>query len=433
MENLENLSASELIEKGIQYYKGNGVKRKFAIAARYFSQASKSDVNGKFWYAKCKFYGNGEKFDPVTAYSMFSEASEEGIVGAKYYKALCLLDGIGVDADEKAAFEMFKNIYETDSFLPALHQLALCYYYARGTEYNYNEAFQAFKKATESNYFLSELYYVSLLKGSERKAAVKRMKENSAKATQADSEAQFEYGKYLKYINRSRAIKFIKLSAANHNRNAQCYLAKMYFNAEKWNIDTNYEKSIKQFKKAANHGSYEAMLYVGIFKLYYSDFEKHDKKGAAKLIKEAADHKIIDAIYHYGNLLLNGVGVEKNPKMALDYYRRAMEKGNMSALIKYCRLLIEGKHVQKDIKEAERNLVYAANNGCMQAALDYVDLLKSGQIQGVTPEIIKEYYTKGGAIVDLSIQPNHVELENDNLASIAEIDKVIVGMNILFH
>lgn len=433
METQENLSPSELIEKGIQYYKGNGVKRKFATAARYFSQASKKDSNGKFWYGKCKFYGNGEKYDPVTAYSLFSKAAEDGVVGAKYYKALCLLEGIGVDVDEKGAFKIFKHLYEKHSYLPALHQVGLCYYHGIGTESNFDEAFKAFKKATESNYFLSELYYVSLLKGAERKEAAKKLKENSVNATASDSAAQFEYGKYLKYLNRSRAIKFIKLAAANHNRNAQCYLAKMYFNAEKWNIDVNYEKSIKQFKKAANHGSYEAMLYVGIFKLYYKDFEKPDKKGAAQLIKEAADHRIIDAIYHYGNILFNGIGVEKNTKEAIDYYKKAMEMGNLSALIKYCRLLVEGKHIKKDIKEAERNLVYAANNGCMQAALDYVDLLKSGEIPGVTPDIIKDYYTKGGAIVDLSIIPNEVELEKEGPSSLTVIDKIIVGMNILFH
>lgn len=429
----DNMSPTELIEKGIQYYKGDGVKRKFAIAARYFAQASKTDSNGKFWYGKCKFYGNGEKYNPTSAYSMFLEASQEGIIGAKYYQALCLLNGIGADRDDKSAFEIFKSLYEENSYLPALHQMALCYYYGRGTEFNYNEAFQAFKKATESNYFLSELYYVSLLQGSERKAAGKQLREHFEKNASKDSEAQFEYGKYLKYINRNKAIKLIKLSAANHNRNAQCYLAKMYFNAEKWNIDTNYEKSIKQFKKAANHGSYEAMLYVGIFKLYYKDFEKPDKKGAAKLIKDAADHNFIDAIYHYGNLLFNGTGVEKDPKKAIDYYKKAMELGNLSALLKYCRILIEGKYIAKDIKEAERNLVYAANNGCMQAALDYVELLKSGEIEGVTPDIIKDFYRKGGAIVDLSIQPNKVETEGLDPSMISEVDKIIVGMNILFH
>lgn len=433
METQENLSASEMIEKGIQFYKGDGVKRKFATAARYFSQASKTDPNGVFWYAKCKFYGNGEKYDPFLAYSLFTKAADQGVIGAKYYKALCLLDGIGVDIDEKSAFEIFKDLYHNDSFLPALHQIALCHYYGRGTPYDYNEAFQTFKLATESDYFLSELYYVSLIQGPEKKEATKKLKANSEKATKVDSAAQFEYGKYLKYINRSQAIKLIKLAAANHNRDAQCYLAKMYFNVEKWNIEINYEKALKQFKKAANHGSYEAMLYCGIFKLFYKDYEKTDKKGAAKLIKDAADHRIPDAIFQYGNLLFNGTGVEKDTKAAIEHYKKAMELGNMLALLRYCHYLVEGKYIEKDIKEAERNLVYAANQGCMQAALDYVNLLKSGEIPGVTPEIIQQYYAKGGAIVDLSIQPNTTELDTESTNPISDIDKIIVGMNILFH
>ncbi|OHS93924.1 hypothetical protein TRFO_39891 [Tritrichomonas foetus] len=393
-----------MIDEGIKIYNGDGVKRKYANAVNLFIKASKILPEAALWYGKCKFYGNGVNYEPYRAFDLFQQASKAGFQEADYYIGLCYLDGSGIERDQKKAFEIFLKLAH-DKYMQANHQLGICYLHGKGTTQNINQAREVFKEGAKNKYILSEFYYTGLLTGKERLQSEASLRAHVKAAIDSDVDVQYEYGKFLKFSNIAEGLKLIKQAASNHHRDAQCLLGKMYYGIEKWCVEIDFQLACKYFRKAANHGSYEAMLYYGLFKIYMKHYEQFDLEEGVKLIKVAANHHQRDALYHYANLLYRGYGVEKNEIKAIEFYKNATREGQMDALVKYCKFLVEGVHIKKDLKEAEYYLKWAANNGCKQAAIDYADLLKNEIIEGGTPELIKDYYKKGGVLIDFEVKP----------------------------
>lgn len=401
----KQLSAEELIKEGIKYYTGKGVKRKYSTAVGFFRDAAQTNPIGKLWYAKCKYFGNGKIYDPVSAYSLFSEAAESNIIEAKYYQALCLFSGAGVDYNEKEAFNIFKQL--SKEYLPALHHLGLCYYSGLGTPRDFEKSLEIFKLATEKQYFLSELYYVSMITGPEKQSAHEKLRSHAEQVISNDDNdiEQFEYGKFLKFIDTNQGLSLITKAAMNHNRDAQCYLGKIYYGVEKWSIASDFHKAFKNFKKASDHGSFEGMYYYGLFKLYYPAYEKNDNITGAALVKLASEHRIIEAKFTYANLLLHGIGVQKDEKSAVELYKQLADFGHTNALIKHCKLRAYGQGIEKNVQEAAQLLKNAAGRGIRKAAIEYIDLLKSGLIEDCNSQTILSYYLKAGATIDLSVEP----------------------------
>jgi TPR repeat protein len=73
-----------------------------------------------------------------------------------------------------------------------------------------------------------------------------------------------------------------------------------------------------------------------------------------------------------------GLGVEKNPKEAVDWYRKAAEKGNADAQLALGNLLIGGKGVPKDSVEAAKWFLSAAEQGKPAAQLQVARMHLTG-------------------------------------------------------
>ena len=395
-----------LIEEGIKIYNGDGVKRKFAKAVHRFLKASKTDARGALWYGKCKFYGNGVVYDPKKAFVFFNQAAEGGLNEGKYYIALSYLDGLGVEINQEKGVNILTELKKED-YIPAIHQLGICFLTGKGVNRNIEKAKELFLNASKKGYVLSEIFYANLLNDCEKQKIRKQLDENVLKVIEKDIDVQFEYGKFLRKENEKESFNFITKAAKNHNRDAQCFLGKIYYGIEKYDsiATISYPLASKYFRKSANHGCCEAMVYYGLFKLYMSSYEPEDIPGGVCFIKDAANHHHPDGLYHYANLLYRGYGVEKDIDESLKYYNAAAKRGQMDALVRYCSFLIEGKVIEKDIYKACLYLKDGISKGCKAANIMYGDLLRKGIIKKHPDESISDYYKDGGVLISFNVNP----------------------------
>lgn len=73
-----------------------------------------------------------------------------------------------------------------------------------------------------------------------------------------------------------------------------------------------------------------------------------------------------------------GLGIEKNPKEAVEWYRKAADQGNADAQLALGNLLIGGKGVPKDSVEAAKWFLAAAEQGKPAAQLQVARMHLSG-------------------------------------------------------
>ena len=75
---------------------------------------------------------------------------------------------------------------------------------------------------------------------------------------------------------------------------------------------------------------------------------------AAEYLKVAAENNHIDAMLLYGEMLLNGCGVEENKSEAVCFIKLAAYHGNKKAMLKYAKMLRHGDGVEQNEKESEK-------------------------------------------------------------------------------
>jgi TPR repeat protein len=68
-----------------------------------------------------------------------------------------------------------------------------------------------------------------------------------------------------------------------------------------------------------------------------------------------------------GDCYRNGIGIERNLRLAVRWYRRAVEAGEPGAMVSLGDLMMKGKGVTKDAAEARRLFQKAADLGDEEA------------------------------------------------------------------
>lgn len=120
-------------------------------------------------------------------------------------------------------------------------------------------------------------------------------------------------------------------------------------------LGVSVEKSAKQakiwYRKAADVGHAQAQFALA------RSFEPSESAQAAVWLGKAAAQGHADAQYALGELLFQGVGVERDPVGALSWYAKAAEQGNASAQFAL------GKLLQGDVGNVARTFVAKAAAG----------------------------------------------------------------------
>jgi len=95
---------------------------------------------------------------------------------------------------------------------------------------------------------------------------------------------------------------------------------------------------------------------------------KEDQRQIAEHLRRAAEAQLPTAIYLFAALTERGVGVTRDPKVAVQLYHLAAERGHRSAQVQWGLALMEGREVEQDRVAGESWLRRAALAGDPQAA-----------------------------------------------------------------
>ncbi|CAG8480742.1 14844_t:CDS:2 [Acaulospora morrowiae] len=139
----------------------------------------------------------------------------------------------------------------------------------------------------------------------------------------------------------------------------------------------NKRKSWESFHIYAELGDLKAkywkayFLYYNILKWKEGELSERERMAqAAALFKEASDEgEMGEAQLRYANCLYHGNGVQKDRKLAVEYYLRSVQNGNVIAAYNVGKLLYRGSlpGVKKNIQDGEKYLRLAAYKNFKEA------------------------------------------------------------------
>lgn len=157
---------------------------------------------------------------------------------------------------------------------------------------------------------------------------------------------------------------------------------------------------------AASNGSAKAMYYLGDMCYYGKGVEK-DRKVAADWYRKAADTgESVDAMYSLGKIYYYGRGAEQDLKEAEKWYTEAANKGNADAMCRIAQICKMEKGTINKKDQAGKLFIKAAEAGSISAMAELGKMYRSsdnGQY-GIEKDIKKavEWFTKaidkGGSI-----------------------------------
>ena len=260
-------------------------------------------------------------------------------------------------------------------------------------------------------------------------AAPQNVSELASLAKKGDVEAEFKLGRaYLKgdgmERDYNRAFELLSKAAENGHHGAEDFLASMYerglgvtqdyTKAVSWyrkaaeggvrysqyNLavlltdgkggDASLTEAITWYKKAAEQGMLEAMLNLS--KIYY--FGEHgiprNYGEARKWLSEAARKDDAWALNTLG--VMNEFGQEspKDPKAAVEFYRKAAEKGEAKGEANLGRMYAHGLGVERDIPRAYKWL---------KLGLDQHEVMAEKELDELGPTMTPEQIRQGDRLI----------------------------------
>lgn len=152
-----------LYRLGYCYESGMGVKKDESKALQYYTLSSDKGyglaqmvLGGRYQAGLC-----GLKVDYQKAFSLYTKAAQQNVLGAKTYLAKLYLDGMGVSKDFNKALKLLKEEADLGASL-ALFTLAQLYENGEGVARDYRKAVTYYEKVAhiyeEADIRIGELY-----------------------------------------------------------------------------------------------------------------------------------------------------------------------------------------------------------------------------------------------------------------------------------
>lgn len=276
----------------------------YEAAVSYLAQAVRADhPKGIIKYALCLQQGVGIQADPATAVDMLQYVvRNHGDDEAYESLGLAYLQGVGVIEDEA----MGKSYLDTAAHLGrsnSQYVLALCYFNGWGCTADTNEAINYLELAAQKGHIraintLGDFY-----------------------------EARQEYKSAVAYY--SQAVELGSLEG-------YCNLGYCY--QEGQGVLLNSQKAFEYYKTAADHGYIRGMLLVAESYLNGMYVEKNVPE-AIVWLEKAAQAGNVQAMYHLGAIYADGDdGVDANLKLAKSWFKKSAQLGYSPAEIALERL-----------------------------------------------------------------------------------------------
>ncbi len=314
---------------GKQYFEGRERPQSYEQAAYWFRQAATAN-NAEGWFnlAICLEYGLGVEVDLPLAVQAYKASSEAGLPDAMFRLAMLYKTGIpqeyyreasGFPANRKESEKWLLKLLKIQKYPAALRELALLH-------------LEEITPETPS---------------SKREEIIQQLN-NAAEA--GDGEAglvlsQLYYKSDLVKANPEKMRYYLELAAKSGLPKAQGSLAFCY----EFGIGgaENIPKALELYKSASENGDEAAELRYGEFMLQ-NKYGLNDPVRGMELIRKAASRRNPKALFRLGVCYAEGVGVEKNDKIAADYFLRSASDGEVQSQFNIAVFYRDGRGIPAD-------------------------------------------------------------------------------------
>lgn len=382
-----------------------------------------------FLYLLLVFFLNGcyQSFSNMPVKDI-KNLAKEGDINAQMELAKAYEKGERLKKDYYEAFEWYLTAAKHEN---AQAQFKVGFYslISRGTLLDYDEAYFWLNKASlngniESKYYLAKIY-------SEGKGRARNIEKAIDLLTIASEKNEYKSQSELARLyvngigvkkNLKKAIALYTSSAENGNISAQNNLAILYQLGR--GVKKDIKKAIFWYKKASEQSSSNAQYNLA---LIYKSQKEYTK--AYFVLKDSARKRHLESMKEIASLYKLGLGVKKNIKSSLFWYREAaLKKDSYSQFIMGSHLLI-GKGIDQDIGLGVKLLLKSAeqNNANSQNQLGLLSQSGIGVKKDYKKSLmwyslaIKNGYTKAKCNMILpSLKLNNTKENRTKLKKIAE-------------
>jgi hypothetical protein len=295
-----------------------------AYSDSLLQKAKSGDAEAQYYIGRAYYDGNGVKKDYNQAFRWFKTAAEQGNVNAQFYVGVYLANGYGLKRNYTQAVSWYKKAAMGGNRY-AQNNLGWCYKYGKGVKQNYNEAFRWFKAAAKKGHLLAQsnlgwCYLYGMGVKENPKEAVRLFKmaaEQGYAGAQCDLGFCYELGIVVE-PDYFKALYWATSAAEQGYLRAISILGP----SSQQLIKKNYNKSSFWIKAAAEQGDAASQYNMGF--LYDRAIGvKHDYNEAFWWFKNAAENNYFLAMYEVAWRYEQGIGTPKNASEALKWYRLA--------------------------------------------------------------------------------------------------------------
>ncbi|MDC3124144.1 caspase family protein [Gammaproteobacteria bacterium] len=304
----------------------------------------------------------------------FKSAADQGKVSAKYALGYNHRWGIGVEKDEKFAFETLLFAAES-GFAPSYVLVADSYQWGIGTKKNPEMAFNFYKKAADREencpdrtcgrqgsglikYKLGRCYMLGFGTDVNYELAAKWFEAAAyAGVVQGEYDWAFDWAMMLKKgdlveQDSVAALKWMTKAAHGGLPEAQVWLGLSYSNGE--GVIKDEAKAIEWYLKAAKQEDDFAQNNLG-WAYEHGEGVEIDPIEAVRWYKSAVAQGNNLAQFNLGFIYERGWGgTQQNFSKAIDLYEKASDQGNEEALFKLASIYKNGFGIKRDLAKARK-------------------------------------------------------------------------------
>lgn len=273
------------------------------------------------------------------AFKLFKYLADNGYPLAYSMLGIAYENGEGVEKNEALMVGNYEKAIENGESWCA-YNLGNYYYYKQ----DYGKALEYFSQGCSSdNPFRSESYYMIGLMNENGfgvdnniSAAIRNYKKAVEYSTELESNGRMALVRLGEPTDDPKDFIDISRTLLNGLSSEEMYKKGNEYEHGLNNRGVSLPKAFGYYKASAEKNNAKANVKMGeiyLSKLYpFNDKSKSDKyyAKALKALKQQEGYSG-DACYQLGRMYNNGLGVAKDPELAVNYFRAASEKGNVDA------------------------------------------------------------------------------------------------------
>lgn len=384
---------------GELYAKGLGVQQDYSQARTLLEKsANHGNIKASFLLAEMYKNGNGVQKNLETAKSLYEKVALKNDVNAQYLLGTIYENDY---QDYKKAYEWYKKASDNGS-ADAQCSIALLYFYGKGVKQDYKKAkdwldLSASKEHAKSQYILGCMYYDGIGVKRDKLLSIQWYEKSANQGyDKAQASAGFLYMADSDIQDYTKSEQWLSKAFEQNNLSACYWLGRLYLEYYYDNHNSMFiKKAIKFYEKSANQGYIFAQSELGHLywrgelveqnyekaRVWYEKVVTQDESITKEISKNEMaywkyreiEYKIeLERInnlkglsaFRLGDIYAQGKGIEKNQKLAHEWYEKATNNyNNMDAQYELGKIYEKGIDVKKNIKKAIEWYEKAGNQG----------------------------------------------------------------------